>query len=184
MKKDILKGVMAIGCIILALFTSAYLNDLEYKAKKESKKKQNTQAGQIYENNLNNTRFNLPVLLIDTSGQQILRNEEITANLQVYNNNSGVNTLNDKPNIISKVNIKIRGNSSTKYPKKQFSLELINGKGEEKESSLLGMPKESEWVLNGPFLDKSLMRNYIALNTAGKIMEYASRAKFCEVIIL
>lgn len=137
MKKDILKGVMAIGCIILALFTSAYLNDLEYKAKKESKKKQNTQAGQIYENNLNNTRFNLPVLLIDTSGQQILRNEEITANLQVYNNNSGVNTLNDKPNIISKVNIKIRGNSSTKYPKKQFSLELINGKGEEKESSLL-----------------------------------------------
>ena len=31
MKKDILKGVMAIGCIILALFTSAYLNDLEYK---------------------------------------------------------------------------------------------------------------------------------------------------------
>ena len=40
MKKDILKGVMAIGCIILALFTSAYLNDLEYKAKKESKKKQ------------------------------------------------------------------------------------------------------------------------------------------------
>lgn len=184
MKKDILKGVMAIGCIILALFTSAYLNDLEYKAKKESKKKQNTQAGQIYENNLNNTRFNLPVLLIDTSGQQILINEEITANLQVYNNNSGLNTLNDKPNIISKVNIKIRGNSSTKYPKKQFSLELINGKGEEKESSLLGMPKESEWVLNGPFLDKSLMRNYIALNTAGKIMEYASRAKFCEVIIV
>ena len=46
------------------------------------------------------------------------------------------------------------------------------------------MPSESEWVLNGPFLDKSLMRNYIALNTASKIMEYTPRAKFCEVIMV
>ena len=184
MKRDILKVAMAISCIILALVTATYLNDLEYKAKKEAKKKQNTEAGQIYENNLNNTSFNLPVLLIDTSGQQISRSQEITANLQVYNNKSGVNTLNDKPNITSRANIKIRGNSSSHYPKKQFSLELINGKGEDKEVSLLGMPKESEWVLNGPFLDKSLMRNYIALNTASKIMEYAPRAKFCEVIMV
>ena len=66
MKRDILKVAMAISCIILALVTATYLNDLEYKAKKEAKKKQNTEAGQIYENNLNNTSFNLPVLLIYT----------------------------------------------------------------------------------------------------------------------
>ena len=46
------------------------------------------------------------------------------------------------------------------------------------------MPKESEWVLNGPFLDKSLMRNYLALNVASNIMEYAPRVKFCEVIMV
>ena len=184
MKKDILKVVMAIGFIVLAVATATYLNDLEYKVKKEDKKNQKTQASQIYENNLNDTSFNLPVLLIDTLGQQVSRNQEIAGNLQVYNNKNGVNTLDDKPKVTSKVNIKIRGNSSTKYPKKQFSLELINGKGEDKDVSLLGMPKESEWVLNGPFLDKSLMRNYIALNTASKIMEYAPRVKFCEVIMV
>lgn len=184
MKKDILKVVMAIGCTLLAVATATYLNDLEYKAKKEAKKKQKTEASQIYENNLNNTRFNLPILLIDTSGQKVSRNQEIAVNLQVYNNKNGVNTLDDKPKVTSKANIKIRGNSSSKYPKKQFSLELISGKGEDKDASLLGMPKESEWVLNGPFLDKSLMRNYIALNTASKIMEYAPRAKFCEVIMV
>ena len=184
MKKDILKVFLAITFIILALITGAYLNNLQDNAEKQVQQNKNIEAEQIYENNLNNKSFNLPVLLIDTSGQQLSREEEITANLQLYNNQSSINTLNDKPEVISKVNIKIRGNSSSHYPKKQFSIELINDKGKEKNISLLGMPKESEWVLNGPFLDKSLMRNYIALNTASKIMEYAPRVKFCEVIMV
>ena len=180
MIKDILKVAMAISCIILALATATYFNDLEDNINNNQK----TQDYQIYENNLNNTSFNLPLLLIDTSGQKLSRDKEIMANLQVYNNESKINTLNDTPNFTTKTTIKIRGNSSSKYPKKQFSLELINGKGEEKDASLLGMPSESEWVLNGPFLDKSLMRNYIALNIASKIMEYAPRVKFCEVIMI
>lgn len=177
MIKDILKVAMAISCIVLALATATYFNDLKDNNQK-------AQDYQIYENNLNNTRFNLPVLLIDTLGQQTSRDKDIMANLQVYNNESKINTLNDKPQLTSKTTIKIRGNSSSKYPKKQFSLELINGKGKEKDASLLGMPSESEWVLNGPFLDKSLIRNYIALNIANKIMEYAPRVKFCEVIMV
>jgi len=180
MIKDILKVAMAISCIILALATATYFNDLEDNINNNQK----TQDYQSYENNLNNTSFNLPLLLIDTSGQKLSRDKEIMANLQVYNNESKINTLNDTPNFTTKTTIKIRGNSSSKYPKKQFSLELINGKGEEKDASLLGMPSESEWVLNGPFLDKSLMRNYIALNIASKIMEYAPRVKFCEVIMI
>ena len=180
MIKNILKVAMAISCIILALAIATYLNDI----KNNINENQNIKDYNTYENNLNNTSFNLPVLLIDTSGQQMSRKESIRADLHIYNNESGTNTLNDEPSITTKTNIKIRGNSSSKYPKKQFSLELINNKGEEKDVSLLGMPSESEWVLNGPFLDKSLMRNYIALNTASKIMEYAPRAKFCEVIMV
>lgn len=184
MKKDILKVAMAISCIILALTTATYLNYLKDKAKNEDKKEQKAKVEQIYENNLSSTSYNLPVLLLDTSGQQIVRDKDVTANLQIYNNKNGINSLNDKPEYTSKVNLKIRGNSSSKYPKKQFSLELVNGKGDEKEAKLLGMPKESDWVLNGPFLDKSLMRNYIALNVSSKIMEYAPKVKFCEVIMV
>ena len=178
MIKNILKVAMAISCIILALAMATYLNNI----KNNINENQNIKDYNTYENNLNNTSFNLPVLLIDTSGQKMSRSESITADLQIYDNET--NTLNDEPSITTKTNIKIRGNSSSKYPKKQFSLELINNKGEEKDISLLGMPSESEWVLNGPFLDKSLIRNYLALNTASKIMEYAPRAKFCEVIMI
>ena len=107
MKKDILKVFLAITFIILALITGAYLNNLQDNAEKQVQQNKNIEAEQIYENNLNNKSFNLPVLLIDTSGQQLSREEEITANLQLYNNQSSINTLNDKPEVISKVNIKI-----------------------------------------------------------------------------
>ncbi|MDO7204905.1 CotH kinase family protein [Paraclostridium bifermentans] len=60
----------------------------------------------------------------------------------------------------------------------------MDKKGGEKEKSLLGMPRDSEWVLNAPFADKSLMRNYIALETSSKIMGYAPRVKFCEVFLV
>lgn len=184
MKKDILKVVIAIFCIILVLAIPVYLNNLKDNSKKDSEKKQSTEVGKTYKTNLNNTSFNLPVILIDTSKQQVSREEEIKVDLQIYNNGDDVNILNDNPDVVSKANIKIRGNSSSKYPKKQFSINLINNKEEDKDISLLGMPKESQWVLNGPFLDKSLMRNYIALNIASEIMEYAPRVQFCEVIMI
>ena len=106
MKKDILKVFLAITFIILALITGAYLKNLQDNAEKQVQQNKNIEDDQIYVNNLSNKSFNLPVLLIDTSGQQLSREEEITANLQLYNNQSSINTLNDKPEVISKVNIK------------------------------------------------------------------------------
>ena len=47
----------------------------------------------------------------------------------------------------------------------------------------MGMAAGSEWVLNGTFLDKSHIRNYIAYNIAGEIMDYAPNIRFCEVFL-
>lgn len=47
----------------------------------------------------------------------------------------------------------------------------------------MGMEKDSTWVLHGPYLDKTLMRNYMWYNLSGKIMEWAPDAKFCEVFL-
>lgn len=35
---------------------------------------------------------------------------------------------------------------------------------------LLGMSKESDWALHGPFLDKTLIRNYMWMNISAEIM--------------
>lgn len=175
---------MALGFIFIALISSAYLNDIKEKSKEEAKKIQNKELNKTYESNLESSEFNLPIVIIDTNGKLVPREEKIPVNIQVYDDKGNSNKLANEPNIESKASVKIRGNSTSKYPKKQYSIELLTNKGKENEKKMLGMEKGSDWVLNGPFADKSLMRNYIALKTSKNIMEYAPDARFCEVFLI
>ena len=45
------------------------------------------------------------------------------------------------------------------------------------------MTADSSWALHGPFLDKSLIRNYLCYNLAGEIMDYAPNVRFCELFL-
>lgn len=184
MRKNTFRSFMALSFIFISLIASAYLSDIKQKEKQEVKKVQNQKLNKLYTNNLSYEKFNLPIVIIDTNGKLISREEIISTNIQVYDNKKDSNKLINDPQIVSKANIKVRGNSSSKYPKKQYSIELTSNKGKEKEERILGMEKNSDWVLNGPFADKSLMRNYIALKTSRNIMEYAPDVRFCEVFLI
>ncbi|MCM1990222.1 CotH kinase family protein [Oceanirhabdus seepicola] len=127
---------------------------------------------------------NLPVIVIDTNGVKINGTEKINGTMKFYNSDNELNYRIDEPAFTSNIGIKIRGRSSRKFPKKQYSLELRDEQGTEKEKKILGMSKDSDWVLNAPFEDKSLIRNYMAYNISGKIMNYAPGSKFCEVYLL
>ena len=48
---------------------------------------------------------------------------------------------------------------------------------------MLGMDAHHEWALHGPYLDKTMIRNYMWYNIAGEIMDYAANVRFCEVIL-
>ncbi len=56
--------------------------------------------------------------------------------------------------------IRMRGNSSVKYQKKNYAIKLDEG------TSLLGMGKAKRWVLLGNHLDKSLIRNQMTFDMA------------------
>ncbi len=45
------------------------------------------------------------------------------------------------------------------------------------------MGADDNWVLHGPFLDKTLLRNYICYQLAGEIMPYTPDTRFCEVFL-
>ena len=45
------------------------------------------------------------------------------------------------------------------------------------------MDAHYEWALYGPYLDKTLIRNYMWYNIAGEIMDYAPNVRFCEVML-
>lgn len=142
----------------------------EYKENKEKEKKD--QYG-----------FNLPIVVIDTHGGQINYENKISGEISIYNDERALNYLSDKPEFQSKIEIKVRGNTTRHFPKKQYGVEFKDEEGNSKEEEILGMPQESDWVFNAPFADKSLIRNYLAYNVSGKVMDYSSRAKFCEVFI-
>jgi CotH kinase protein len=128
---------------------------------------------------------NLPILLISTNGQTIADEPKITADLQVIDNGASVrNFLTDTPNgYQGKIGIEFRGSSSQGYEKKSYGFETRKEDGTNNNVALLGLPKENDWILNGPYSDKSLIRNALAYTLAGQIMAYAPRHRFCEVMI-
>lgn len=126
---------------------------------------------------------NLPIIIIDTKGVSINETEKITATMKIYQ--SEMNLSDESTyDFVSQIGIKKRGRSSRKFPKKQYSLELRDSNGYTRNERLLGMSKDSDWVLNAPFEDKSLIRNYMAYTISGEIMTYAPKAKFCEVYLI
>ncbi len=134
---------------------------------------------------VNFTDSNLPILVINTMGQEILDDPKITAQLGVIHKGPGQrNYLTDPFNEYNgKIGIEIRGSSSQSFPKKGYGLETWDDEGEDLDVSLLGMPEESDWVLHGPYSDKSLIRNALTYILAGRTMEYAPRVRMVELVI-
>lgn len=103
--------------------------------------------------------------------------------IKVINNEQGINKLSDDEEMSSKMKIKYRGNTSLTYDKKQFGIKLLDDDGNENEVPILGMEADEDWILNISMSDKSLMRNYIAFNVCGLVMENTPNVRYCEVII-
>ncbi len=134
---------------------------------------------------VNLTDSNLPIMLINTNNQTIEDEPKITATMKVIDNGPGNrNQITDPPlGYEGFIGIELRGASSQSFLKKGYGLETRKEDGTNRNVVLFGMPKENDWVLHGPFSDKSLIRNALAYKLAGAIMPYAPRTQFCELII-
>lgn len=132
------------------------------------------------------TESNLPIIVIETGGQELVDEPKIDAQMQIfYDTTGGVNQLSSTEyHFNGHIGIELRGQSSLAlFPKKSYGLETRNANGENYNVSLFGWPAENDWVIHSPFSDKSLMRNALSYTIAGGIMPYAPRVKFCELII-
>lgn len=129
----------------------------------------------------------LPIVTIDTDGQDIPGEDRdgstIISNISIYDDETKNNYLSDVPKLKTKSTIRTRGNSSIHFDKKGYLLKFINEDGSENKQKVMGMDSYDEWILNGPFLDKTLLRNYMWYNIAGEIMDYAPNVRYCEVFI-
>ncbi|MBN2423473.1 MAG: CotH kinase family protein [Calditrichaceae bacterium] len=128
---------------------------------------------------------NLPIVIINTNGQNIPGDHKITADMGIIYNGAGqINHMTDSLNNYNgKIGIEIRGSSSQMFPKKQYAVETRDEYGENLNVSLLDLPEENDWILYAPYSDKSLMRNVLLYHLSNQIGLYASRSKFCELVL-
>jgi len=129
---------------------------------------------------------NLPITIIDKFGKYVGQTTE-TQTLSfagfIDTVTRGRIRITSPPDFISRAGLNIRGKSSAGFAKKQYHLETLDEYNEDKDVSILGFPAESDWVLQGPYSDKSLMRNYLAYKWSNDIGRYAVRARFIELFL-
>lgn len=109
--------------------------------------------------------------------------DEIDGRISIIDHEKTNNHPGDDPAVESRIRIHIRGNSSRSFDKSNFSIHLLDENGQNNSQSIMGMDPHHEWVLHGPYLDKTLLRNYMWYNLAGEIMDYAPNVRFCEVLV-
>lgn len=127
----------------------------------------------------------LPVVYMNTKGQQVLKENVIWGNIALLDGNGEEQSVFSTPNSIYRATIKYRGASSySKFDKKQYRIKFYkNKKDSAKEVSLAGMGANSEWVLNGPYLDKTLIRNKLVYDLARELNGWAPDTRFVELFV-
>ena len=97
---------------------------------------------------------NLPIVVIDTD-QEIPNEPKIDATMKIiYRGEGERNLLTDVSdattlNYDGAIKIEVRGSSSALLDKKQYAFTPYDDLGEKINVSLLDMPKENDWILNG-----------------------------------
>ena len=121
---------------------------------------------------------------MDANGNKVPNETFVGATVEYFDNEIKNNHLTDTATVKERAIVRTRGASSREFDKKGY---LIKFKEEDlvlnKRVSLSGMTKDSEWALHGPFMDKTLIRNYMCYNLSGEIMEYAPNVRFCEAFL-
>jgi hypothetical protein len=127
---------------------------------------------------------NLPIAVVDTLGKNVSQTAQALAFASFMDAPTGSRAMiTDAPDFAGRAGINIRGKSSAGFAKKQYHFETWDDHDGGKDVSILGFPAESDWVLQGPYSDKSLMRNVLAYCWSNDMGRYAVRTRFIELFL-
>jgi hypothetical protein len=127
----------------------------------------------------------LPIVVINTNGQEIIDEPKIEANMSiVFDTTGGINSSNGPFNVYDgKIGIELRGNSSQTFTKKAYGVQLWSSANTPVEQELLGMNADADWALHAMYIDKSLIRVPLSFYLFEQMGHYATRWRYVEVIL-
>ena len=137
------------------------------------------------------TDSNLPIVIIHTDNNVPIPDEpKVLGDMKIiWHQDGSRNYVSDQNipeflNYDGRIGIEIRGSSSQMLQKKQYGLETLQADNVTNNNvSILGMPKENDWILNALAFDQTGMRDVISYELSEKLGQYTPRRVYCEVMI-
>lgn len=143
------------------------------------------------------TDSNLPIVIITTDNNpstgkpyEIPDDPKVLASMKIIYHPDGTrNYVSDQNTAVflnynGRIGIELRGSSSQALPKKPYGLTTLKSDNITNNNvSILGMPKENDWILNSLAFDPSLIRDFLSYELYKNIGYYSPREMYCEVIV-
>ncbi len=138
-----------------------------------------------FQSPITNISSKLPIIKINTSGRSITNEPKIDGTIGIIWNGEGAESgsNNDFNEYEGNIAIEKRGQSSLSFPKNGYGFELRDAEGEDLDTSFLDFPKEEDFILHGPYSDKTLLRNALSMHLANRLGGYHSRTRHVELFI-
>lgn len=143
-----------------------------------------------------NFSSHLPIVIIQTdpdpsNGQPMPIVDELKVGAWmkiIYVNDQTTNHLSDSTNPTclnydGHIGIETRGSTSQFSEKKSYGLETRHADGTNNNVSLMGLPKENDWVLNSIYSDPCYLRDCLTYTLGRRTGHYAPRTHYCEVFV-
>lgn len=183
MKFKIIAIFTIIFLIVGGIFLNNYYKETTEEVYHQHLEDNNNEIGCQYIENCSH----LPIINIDTLNQQIptIKNDEksyIDTEITIYDGGKHVSILGINGTKYN-AKIRIRGRSSYGFNKRSYAIKLLDENNKNLNAAFLGMPEDNNWVLYGPYLDRTLIRNYMWYNISQEIMTAAPQTRFVELYI-
>ena len=97
----------------------------------------------------------LPVLEISTDDGELPGDEDASGALRAYEPGGACA-------VETAIQIRLRGNTSRRFPKKSYRLQLVDDAGQKRDLSLCGLRSDDDWILNPLYADTSKLREALS----------------------
>jgi len=125
----------------------------------------------------------LAIAVIDTFGKSVSRTPVPAYGCFIDLGEDSRASMTGPTDFAGMAALNVRGKSSEGFPKHQYHLETQDEQGDDQDVAILGLPPESDWVLQGPYSDKSLLRNVLSYRWANEMGRYAPRTRLIEMFL-
>lgn len=126
---------------------------------------------------------NLSLIILDTFGERVPYGQKIPVAARFVDATTGRSGVLAAADFEGLGELNVRGHTSLRYPKHSYHFQTKQeGRGSRK-VALLGLPKESDWVLYAPYSDKTLIRDVLGYELSNEIGRYAARTRLVEVFL-